>query len=307
MQGRIELRQSKNHPFDLSKVLDGTQDFRWRQLDNKWYSGVLKGNIVHVRQSDGALEYRAHTNLDSILTSYFRLDENIDAIFKSLSEIDPHIASLAKQFPNLRVLRQPDPWECTVAYICSANNSIQGIARIVEKISFALGNVMELEGNVRYTFPTPEQILNAGTEFLQTIGLGLKRRPRYIFQAAQRVCEGQLDLQRLTHLDTHYTEAKRQLMQSSGIGPKTSDCIALFSLNKRTAFPVDRHIRKAIIEQYRIPAVMDAYPTSSTRSTANRDKKLINWAQNCFGENAGWAGQLLFRSRRPSSTTNARR
>ena len=53
MLGRIELPQSTNHRFDLTKVLDGTQDFRWKPLGD-WYSGVLKGHIVHLRQIDSA-------------------------------------------------------------------------------------------------------------------------------------------------------------------------------------------------------------------------------------------------------------
>ena len=106
MQGRIELPQSINHPFDLAKTLDGSQDFRWHPLDDGWHSGMLYDNLVHIRQNVDTLEYRAHTNLDTFLTSYFRLDEDMDAIYSTLSALDPYIATLAKAHPHLRLLRQ---------------------------------------------------------------------------------------------------------------------------------------------------------------------------------------------------------
>jgi len=282
MQGFIPLPQSNNHPFDLSKVLDGTQDFRWRHLNDDWYSGVLKGNIVHVRQNDGALEYRAHTNLTDLLKRYFRLDEDLDAIYATLSALDPYIASLVKAYPHLRLLRQPDPWECTVAYICSANNSVRRISKIVEEITQTLGHELKLDSDVRYAFPTATQVLEAGPEPLRALGLGLNRHLK-IVQAAQRVCVGDLDLQRLANSYTPHQQAKSELMKCNGIGPKIADCIALFSLNKLQAFPIDRHIEKALVTHY--------FPPESSKP-----KSLSKWAQGYFGEYAGCVAQLFFQS-----------
>ena len=283
MQGHIELPQSINHPFDLAKTLDGSQDFRWHPLDDGWHSGVLDGNLVHLRQNVDTLEYRAHTNLDTLLTSYFRLNEDLDVVYSTLSALDPYIATLANEYPHLRLLRQPDPWECTVSYICSARNRVGGISKIVEKIAQNLGEKLELDGKVRHTFPTPERVLEAGPECLQAMYLGL-RRDEYIFQAAQRVYEGQLDLKRLADSDIPYEEAKNELMKCQGIREKISDCIALFSLNKQQAFPVDTHIRSAALA---------GYFHLGDRAT---NERLAEWAQAYFGKYAGWAGQLLFQS-----------
>ena len=72
MQARLPIPSSTLHPFDLANVLDGSQDFRWRKLEQGWHSGVLDGNIVHIRQDRSALEYRA-TQPHSLLISYFCL------------------------------------------------------------------------------------------------------------------------------------------------------------------------------------------------------------------------------------------
>ncbi len=283
MQGHIELPQSINHPFDLTRTLDGSQDFRWQSLGDDWHSGVLDGNLVHLRQNADILEYRAHTNLDTLLISYFRLDEDMDAVYSTLSSLDPYIATLAKAYPHLRLLRQPNPWECTVSYLCSANNNVPRIKHMVEGIAQKLGRRLELHGDIRYTFPTPEAVLQAGPKPLRAMRLGLNRHNK-IIETAQLVCMGELDLHSLALPDTSYGEAKRQLMQCRGIGPKIPDCIALFSLNKLEAFPVDTHVKKAAARHF------------FASQAPSADRRLVTWAQDYFGVNAGYANQLLFQS-----------
>ena len=97
-----------DQPFDLDAVLDGTQDFRWHEMGDGWYSGVLSGNLVHIRQSGSGVEYRAHSDLNVLLRAYFRLDDNLDAIYADISSRDDNVARLVTKYPRLRLLRQPD-------------------------------------------------------------------------------------------------------------------------------------------------------------------------------------------------------
>ena len=284
MHARLPIPPSPRHPFDLAKILYSGQDFPWRPLEDGWFSGVLNGNIVHVRQDDGYLEYRAHTDLDSLLTSYFRLDEDVDAIYASLG---PDMAALAQDYPWLRVLRQPDPWECTVAYICSAPNTVEGIRRIVEKIAEGLGKRVQLGQDVRYTFPGPEQVLSAGLAPLRDMQLGLDR-DRRILEAAGQVCSGELDFTLLS--ETPYPDVKRRLRDLYGVGPKVADCIALFSLDKPEAFPVDTHIRSAFTSRF--------FPPGERVS----DRQLRESARARFDRYADWASQLLFQSQRSAAS-----
>ena len=283
MQARLPVPPSTPHPFDLAKVLHSAQDFRWQELGQGWYSGVLDGNIVHVRQDRGDLEYRAHTDLESLLISYFRLDEDIDAIYAALSSRDPDMAALAQAYPWLRVLRQPDPWECTVAYICSTRNNVTRISRIIEDIANEIGEQVQLGHDIRYTFPSPERVLSASAT-LAAMPLGLER-PSRILNAARQVRSGELDLSRLASAGTPYPEARQRLRKLRGVGPKIADCIALFSLDKPEAFPVDTHIRSAFTSRY--------WPPGERVS----DRQLRESARARFGKYAGWAGQLLFQSR----------
>ena len=95
---------------------------------------------------------------------------------------------------------------------------------------------------------------------------------------------GSLDLDSLIGMP--YSEAKARLMECPGIGPKIADCIAVFSLEKLEAFPIDVWVRRALAEWY--------FPDQK-RPT---DRVLLEWAQNHFGRYGGYSQQYLFHGRR---------
>ena len=270
--------------FSLDATLNGEQDFRWRPLKDGWHSGVLSGRLIHVRQCDGGVEYRSDSDLDALLSSYFRLDDDVAAIWNELSRGDETIAELLEKHRHVRLRRQPDRWECMVAYICSANKSVEGIRVSVEKIAEAFGDRVELPGDVRCTFPTVERILEAGEEGLEKLGLGLDKHAK-IVAAARQISRGELDLAYLSQPQVAYAEARMRLMGCYGIGPKIADCIALFALDKLDAFPVDRWVRRAMEDRY--------FPDG-----VSSDETLVMWARDHFGDYAGYANQLLFHAQR---------
>ncbi len=284
MTRRLPIDQS----FKLDATLNGEQDFRWRPLKDGWHSGVLSGRLIHIRQCEGGVEYRSDSDLDALLSSYFRLDDDIAAIWDELSRRDETIRELREKHRHVRLRRQPDRWECVVAYICSARTSVEGIRTSVEEIAEAFGDRVELHGDVRRTFPTVERILEAGEEGLEKLELGLDKHAK-IIAAARQISRGELDLRHLSQPQVRYAEARMRLIGCYGIGPKIADCIALFALDKMDAFPVDRWVRRAMKDRY--------FPDG-----VSSDETLVMWARDRFGEHAGYANQLLFHAQRDADT-----
>ena len=282
MTRHLPIDQSSKYPFRLDEILNGTQDFRWRPWRDDWYSGVLKGNLIHLRQVGDVLEYTSSldTDLNDLLFSYFRLDDCIEEIYDTISSCDDHIAKLVERRGGLRILRQPDPWECMVAYICSSIAGPPTISRRVEEIAGQLGKPLALDGEERRTFPEPQKVLDAGKEQLEQMGLGFKRVPPAIIAAAGFIYHGDLDWEALTRMP--YGEARLELMGYDCIGPKVADCIGLFALNKMKAFPVDSRVRKAVISLY--------FPWLHKQS----DESIAVWAQDRFGQYAGYVNQFLY-------------
>ena len=101
MTRKLCFKDSEKYPFCLDKVLYAAQDFRWCIWKDDWHSGVLDGNLIHIRQVGNMLEYKSHSdaNLDEMLCRYFRLDVDIDEIYNELASRDPKIAQLVKNFP----------------------------------------------------------------------------------------------------------------------------------------------------------------------------------------------------------------
>ena len=274
---------SVDQPFDLAATLESGQAHRWR-LEEGWYAGVVRGNFIKVRPTCGGFEFRSRPSsektLAPILKSYFRFDDDLPAIYAEIKQ-DRRVADMVEQFPGLRVLRI-EPWECLISFICSANSNIPRIHQVMERMAQAFGEPIELDGQVRHSFPDPAALAEAGEMELRRLGLGF--RAPYVDLAARRVLVGDLDLEELTEIP--YTEAKDKLMECRGIGPKIADCIAVFSLEKLEAFPIDVWVRRALGEWY--------FPGQKTPP----DRALLEWAQGHFGRYGGYSQQYLFHGRR---------
>jgi len=272
-----------DQPFDLGSSLESGQAHRWEK-SNDWYSGVVRGEFIQIRQNGKSIEFHSGPSPEataaSMLRDYFRLDDNLDEIYLDINR-DDRVAAMVKEYPGLRVLRT-EPWECLVAFICSANNNIGRIHQLMERMSNEFGNPVSLKGETRYTFPTPADLAEAGEGELRRLGLGF--RAPYVDEASKAVLEGRLDLSALVQMP--YVETKEALMKMKGIGPKIADCIAIFSLEKLEAFPIDVWIRRALAEWY--------FPGQKTPS----DKILLEWAQNHFGRYGGYSQQYLFHGQR---------
>ena len=281
----MELKYDPAQPLDLKISLLMGQAFRWRP-DGEWFSGVVRGQLIRVRQvSSGLLEFHGCPGPDDyvaeLLRDYLRLDEDILAIYREISVKDRSIGELVQKYSGLRVLRQ-EPWECLIAYCCSAPNSVQGIARLVERLATEYGESLELGSEGGHTLPTPERLADVSERELRHKGFGL-HAPRML-TLAREVSNGSLNLDGLR--TATYQEAKNTLMTYKGIKHKVASCISLFSLDKMEAFPVDRNISRALVN-YCFPGLRETWlRTLETRG------------QEHFGRYAGYAGQFLFYDKR---------
>lgn len=265
-------------PLDLPATLESGQAHRW-QKDGESYWGVVYGHMLKVRQVDAGIEIYSEPELTSsskaMLASYFRLDDDLAEIYEEINR-DPRIDAMIRRYPGLRLLRQ-EPWECLVAFICSATSNIPRIANNMESMADAFGEPRSLQGRVRNTFPPPHKIAGAGEMALRELGLGF--RAKYLARAAIKVAEGELDLEEVRELP--YWEARAKLTELYGIGSKIADCVLVFSLDKLEAFPIDRWVSRAVGEWY-----------------LNGEKMsyddIVNWAHGYFGRYAGYAQQYLF-------------
>ena len=270
------MHLSARQPFRLECGWLNAQAFRWTERRG-WFHGIVDGALIRVRNVDGGdgIEFEGDAPEEAV-RSYFRLNEDITAIHAALRKADPdHMPRLIKDYGHIRVLRQ-DPWECLVAYICSANASVDSIRGKLNKLAGEFGITRTLDGMEYRALPSARRLADAAPADLKKLKLGLPHIPETILKVAADVRAGKLDLAELSRMP--HAEARKRLRNDykgngyPGIGDKIADCVCLFSLGHDGAFPVDRHIKTAL----------------------GRIGKDPRWARGTFGDNAGYAGQLLF-------------
>ena len=277
-----------NQPLDLTNTLNSGQAFRWEEHDG-WHYGVIKENLVALKQKDMELQVFSDdphipNSLDDVW-DYLRLDDNILSIYSAINT-DTTMDKAISSYYGLRILRQ-DPWECLVAFICSANSSVPRISSTMQSLAKQYGKPMQLGHHTSYTFPSPDTIAKAGEANLRELKLGF--RAKYVLLASLLVTDGTIDMEKLRLLD--YEDAKSNLMSIPGVGHKVADCVLLFSLDKLDACPIDRWVRRALESWYDIDESLQY-------------NNIREWTLNKWGKYAGYAQQYLFHSGRLSGIQN---
>ncbi|MDL2224748.1 DNA-3-methyladenine glycosylase 2 family protein [Eubacteriales bacterium OttesenSCG-928-M02] len=255
--------------LDLSHTFSSGQAFRFYPTD-RGYRGIANGRVLEITAlAEGEFQlYPVDGELSTGFWKWFLdLDTDYSAIHRLLSFDEPVREGIAYA-PGMRLLNQ-DPFETTISFILSANNNIRRIQHIIEHLCKAVGK--PIEGG--YAFPTPQAIAALSEMELRSLGMGY--RARYVQKTAQMVADG-FDLPTLAHME--YPAAKAAIQSLPGVGPKVADCILLFSLGHRCAFPQDTWVKKCMEKYYGL------LPGQNVES----------FVEQRFGHLAGYANHYLF-------------
>lgn len=264
--------------FEPKHIFECGQAFRWRKEDDDSYTAIHMGKIVNVKKKNENIIF-SNTNekdFQNIWQDYFDLQTDYSEIKSELSK-DPILEAAIKFGEGIRILNQ-EPYETTISFIISANNQIPRIKKSIELISENYGEFIdEYKGIKYYSFPKPEILAKVDeSELEEKCKVGY--RGKYIVNTSKMIYNKEVNLDKLYNMPTK--DAKEILMTLPGVGPKVSDCILLFSLNKNDAFPVDVWVKR----------VMEHFYLKEDTSLKNISK----YAEDKFGNLGGYAQQYLF-------------
>ena len=234
--------------FDLDRIAESGQCFRWQKDDSGSYQIIHKEHCLRIRPL-GENTFAMSCSEDdyrNIWHGYFDLTEDYRSIRERVSkEEDPFLVEACEFGKGIRILRQ-DPWEMLISFIISQNRNILALKKSVELLCEAAGQKKENAGGSYYVFPTPEEILSLSDEALAACRLGY--RCRYVKAAAADVAEGRLDLNQL--IETAESDTIKTLTAVCGVGVKVANCVSLFGLHHINAFPIDVWIRRILENEY---------------------------------------------------------
>jgi len=233
--------------------------FIWTKVEKDGraiYSRLVKGKKLELWVQDGKL---MHTHgFEKYVHDFLRMDDDLVEICERIST-DKKIKNAIGRCSGLR-LTKSEPWETLVCFVCSINNNIPRIRKMVQSL-MKDGEVM-----------TPREMLATD---LSTLKLGY--RQKYLEGCAKLASEGKLAKIGEIH---EYEKAKEALMEFPGVGPKVADCVLLFGFGFTEAFPVDVWMMRA----------MKGYGAKNEKHARELAKK--------WGKHAGYAQQYLFHSTR---------
>lgn len=276
MKNGVVLENVKD--FELPHIFECGQCFRWNKEDDGSYTGLAFGKVINLKK-EGDNVYIDNTNHSEFMDvwhNYFDLERDYGIIKEELGNLDDTMSTSVKFGHGIRILKQ-DEWEILISFIISANNRIPMIKKAIEALSKNYGEYIgAYRGKKHYSFPKPEVLYNLDITDIQFSGIGF--RGKYILSAAKLVAQKEIDIYSLRNLAT--VEAREKLILFPGVGPKVSDCIMLFSMDKDDAFPIDIWVKR----------VMEYFYVDEGTSL----KKIQNFAGDKFGDIAGFAQQYLF-------------
>ena len=242
------MELSIHDDFDLNKIADSGQCFRWMKEETGGFRILHRGHCLRIRalgEEKYALSCSEEEYRD-IWYDYFDFGEDYRAIRERIRpEEDPFLARAARYGKGIRILRQ-DPFEALISFVISQNKNIPAIKKSIELLCETAGRRIEEPGGTWHAFPSPEEILALTDEQLAACKLGY--RCGYVRAAASDVAEGKLDLDRLARAPG--PETVRALTAVYGVGVKVASCVSLFGLHHVDAFPVDVWIRRILENEY---------------------------------------------------------
>ncbi|CAN6880686.1 unnamed protein product [Brassica oleracea] len=276
------------------------QTFRWKQTGPVQYSGSIGPHLVSLRQrpgDDDTVSYCLHRSAspkaaELALLDFLNAEISLAELWSDFEIKDPRFGEVAKHLGGARVLRQ-DPLECLIQFLCSSNNNIARITKMVDFVS-SLGLYLgEVEGFEFHQFPSLERLSRVSEDELRKAGFGY--RSKYITGTVSALQSkpggGDEWLLSLRKLDLQ--DAIAALCTLPGVGPKVAACIALFSLDQHSAIPVDTHVWQ-IATRYLVPDLAGA------KLTLKLCSRVAEAFVSKYGEYAGWAQTLLFIAELPA-------
>lgn len=262
--------------FHLGQTLECGQCFHFIKLSDNEYVISAKDRFLHIAQDQDKITMYDTTTEDfeNIWRDYFDLDRDYGAIKAKLLEEDDTLREAIDTMWGVRILNQ-DFFETLISFIISQNKQIPHIKQIVAHISERCCHETGNSHNM-HLFPDCDRIIAIGEEGLRECKTGF--RAPYIADACRLYHEGVINEEALRNAD--YEQGMEMLMQIKGVGVKVANCVSLFGLGKRNAFPVDVWIKRIMENMY--------------LGHEASNEEIQAYAKERFGEYGGYAQQYLF-------------
>jgi len=160
----------------------------------------------------------------------------------------PDLAGLTAKFYGMRMLLEPDPFECMIKTIVGQQLNLAFADTLIERLVRAACAPLEYQGKEYLVFPSPDQVARLSCESLRQLQFSA-RKAEYVIDFAKAVVAGHIDWDILQNMSNE--EIIRFLTRFRGIGRWTAECFLLFGLGRADLLPAaDIGLRNAVKRWY---------------------------------------------------------
>ena len=276
-EGNVVLTEVRD--FDLAQTLECGQCFHFKKLAEQEYAVCAFHRLLRIRQEKDSVILFDTTMQDyeMIWRDYFDFGRDYGRIKAALLQTDDTLKEAVETMQGVHILQQ-EFFETLISFIISQNKQIPHIKQIVARISHDYGKYQGSVGGIDfYGFPTPQQLSQADIDALRECKTGF--RAPYIYNAVEFVNNEIIKEENLRKCGVD--ECREQLMKIKGVGMKVANCVSLFGLGYREAFPVDVWIKRIM---------QSLYFDGEEHSNA----EIESYGVEHFGKYGGYAQQYLF-------------
>ena len=177
-----------------------------------------------------------------LITARIRRMFDVNADWQPIASrlrIDPALCAEISAKPGLRLPGCWDGFELATRAILGQQVTVKGATTLAGRLVRAFGRELSTPNGLTHLFPQPEVLADAD---LASIGLPAKRAEA-IRSLARAVCSGEIDFNTVTDSNAFVA----QLTQLPGIGPWTTQYVAMRALGEPDAFPAgDIRLQEAL-------------------------------------------------------------
>jgi AraC family transcriptional regulator of adaptative response / DNA-3-methyladenine glycosylase II len=248
----MTLRLDVRAPYDWDRLLGFLRARAIPGVERVDHEHGVYSRIVHLNGKTGTIEVRYTGRLALTVSAelmpvlmalvarvrrMFDLDARPDQIAAVLGR-DRLLAPMVKRRPGLRVPGAIDPFEAAVRALLGQQVSVAAATTLAGRFATQIGTAFG-DG---FRFPTPAEVVAAGTEKIGKLGMP-RTRAAAIHALATAIALGDVALDGARELDAFVA----QLVALPGIGPWTAHYLAMRALHVPDAFPAaDLGVQKAL-------------------------------------------------------------
>jgi DNA-3-methyladenine glycosylase II len=251
--------------FDLTAQIFSSGDKQIRTYTNGQFTQVLtlNGKLTMVKlgaagtieqpkitvelKSNSPIALQDRQKAEEAVKFIFNLGFDL-SVFYSEVKNDQTMYYITQQLYGLKNPTTATVYEALVDSIVEQQISIKVAHTLEERLVKKFGEVLTLDGESFYAYPTPQNVACASLEEIRNCGLS-QRKAEYIQEAAKLIVNGKLDLE---HLKSRRSpdEIIAVLDEIRGIGIWTAELTMLRGMQKLDALPADDFGIRRVISRY---------------------------------------------------------